>query len=462
MIRRATYYALVSILPAFYQLALAQYAGLIITEVCTQPSADEFIELWNGNASGLINLEGVVISDEDDSTTEGACRFPTGTQLAAQETLVIAVNTTATPPSWLHALPRPTRVYYEPSRNVGAWSPPPGVTLHPLDDYPRSAGGTSSTITLAAADGAAVYRPGVVFQPGPGQGPTPKTHCIDGMNYNNTSDEPANPINPNGQLDPRANRAGNRQPPSGQSLHRLTASINTNSSLLFAEGSISPGTTPLSTSIPPCSDLDGDDICDNDEGPNLSLPAAQTNAWLLDSDGDGLNDGAEDADRNGLRDNGETNPRHADSDSDRFEDGIETLTGTDPLLVDAGFADADNDALPDSLDTFPGRDADGDRYDDGSDAAAARDRTAAADPQRRPHWGDADGDGLLTNLDALLTHSLFVGNVEPTSPLFDRGPRHTDGFRFLDPSRDGVISQVDALIIHAFFLGNVAALPPRP
>ena len=51
----------------------------------------------------------------------------------------------------------------------------------------------------------------------------------------------------------------------------------------------------------------------------------------VDLDGDGISDNAEDPNRNGLVDPGETDPDNADSDGDGTRDGAEVKTGTDPL-----------------------------------------------------------------------------------------------------------------------------------
>ncbi len=51
----------------------------------------------------------------------------------------------------------------------------------------------------------------------------------------------------------------------------------------------------------------------------------------VDLDGDGISDNAEDLNRNGLVDPGETDPDNADSDGDGTRDGAEVKTGTDPL-----------------------------------------------------------------------------------------------------------------------------------
>ena len=63
-----------------------------------------------------------------------------------------------------------------------------------------------------------------------------------------------------------------------------------------------------------------------------------TDPALADTDGDGLSDGTEDANRNGIHDPGETDPLVADSDGDGQSDGAETAAGTDPLDDTDAFA----------------------------------------------------------------------------------------------------------------------------
>lgn len=213
------------------------------------------------------------------------------------------------------------------------------------------------------------------------------------------------------------------------------------------------------TPTPTCAaDVDKDGVCDPEEGSNSALPAGKSNIWVYDSDGDGLRDGAEDANRNGLRDNGETSTRNRDSDGDQFRDGIERMLGLDPLAANSGYSDADSDGLPNSADPCPNaRDCDGDRYGDGYEAGWFQDAAAANDAGRKPPLGDADGANGLSNLDALVTQSLFLGNILPSAPFFR--PDTYAGFRYLDANLDGSISNVDALIIQSFFLGNVQAIP---
>jgi pimeloyl-ACP methyl ester carboxylesterase len=55
---------------------------------------------------------------------------------------------------------------------------------------------------------------------------------------------------------------------------------------------------------------------------------------LRDSDGDELDDGAEDFNHNGIRDPGETDPLKTDTDGDGFWDGDEVAGGADPMNYD--------------------------------------------------------------------------------------------------------------------------------
>ncbi len=81
-------------------------------------------------------------------------------------------------------------------------------------------------------------------------------------------------------------------------------------------------------------DSDGDNIPDNlDPDPNDP-----------DSDNDGLSDGDEDLNHNGVFDPGETNLLDADTDDDGLSDGEEATFGTNPLM-----ADSDSDGLNDGL-----------------------------------------------------------------------------------------------------------------
>lgn len=207
------------------------------------------------------------------------------------------------------------------------------------------------------------------------------------------------------------------------------------------------------------SDLDGDGVCDEQEGPNIGLPAGKSNIILDDSDGDRLLDGQEDTNRNGTQDAGETSTRDSDSDDDRFEDGLERLLSTNPLSPNAGFADADGDGLPDAQDpNDASKDSDGDRYDDLYDVLW---NNSLVNMSQVPRLGDANGDTFVTSLDALIIQSLFLGIIDPNNPVFDQGGPDYNGFRLTDANRDGFVTSLDALIIQSFFLQILPTLPLR-
>lgn len=205
-------------------------------------------------------------------------------------------------------------------------------------------------------------------------------------------------------------------------------------------------------------DLDSDGLPDIIEH---NAPAAgQTSRYLADTDRDGLLDGAEDINSNGRHDPGETNARLADSDGDRYEDALDS-NPLDPSLPVLPFADVDGDALPDNVDPHAGRDADGDRFDDGYEAAWFGALEAVTDVLRHPPLGDVNGEGAVSNLDGLIIQAFFLGLIPAGSVAFDAGPHHQDGFRYADLNADAQISNLDGLIAQAFFLGLVPTLPLR-
>lgn len=205
----------------------------------------------------------------------------------------------------------------------------------------------------------------------------------------------------------------------------------------------------------PFPDIDGDGIADGLEG--FPAAAGQPNRYLRDSDGDGLIDGTEDADRNGVLDGGETDTRNLDSDADGFWDGIELLLGHNPLLFTPGFVDSDGDGWPDAHDPNNSNpDSDGDRFKDGYEAGLLG-SPAVTDAGQVPRLGDVDGNGTVGNLDALAIQSLFLTLVQPTHPFFGG-----DGFIWSDSNRDGQITNLDALVVTMFFVQLLNHLPLGP
>ncbi len=148
-------------------------------------------------------------------------------------------------------------------------------------------------------------------------------------------------------------------------------------------------------------------------------PATTTDPLRADSDGGGTPDGAEDANRNGRVDPGESDPRRAaddgagppDSDGDGLSDAVETENGLDPQdpdtdddglmdgaeseplsdtdgdgRINAADADSDNDGLPDGLESGVSRRGRGTR-------ALSFHGDADATTQTDPLQADTDGDG---------------------------------------------------------------------
>lgn len=104
------------------------------------------------------------------------------------------------------------------------------------------------------------------------------------------------------------------------------------------EGTLDPENDGLPAFRDPDSDGDGiSDQCEAGKNHMLDQPPADTDAdgkydsLDLDSDGDGLLDAQEDANKNCVADDGETDARVADSDGDGTNDFIETVLGSDPL-----------------------------------------------------------------------------------------------------------------------------------
>ena len=106
-------------------------------------------------------------------------------------------------------------------------------------------------------------------------------------------------------------------------------------------------------------DSDGDLIPDTIEN------ATCTDVADADTDDDGLSDGAEDANQNGVVDSGETDPCKADTDGDLIQDGTES--GVTVGLADTNANIFVPDADPDSTTSPLLGDTDGDTYTDGEE-----------------------------------------------------------------------------------------------
>ncbi len=219
-------------------------------------------------------------------------------------------------------------------------------------------------------------------------------------------------------------------------------------------------------------------------------PASTTNPLLADTDGDGLIDGAEDANGDGATvnvvggtgtdGNGETDPNNADTDGDGLSDGEEVLaTGplsgigaTDPLDSDTDDGsvndgeevlenstdptvgnggddvmlpppppDNDADGIPDAVEGSDDTDGDGliNSEDQDSDNDGASDAEEAGDNPAIPV--DTDGDGIADFLDGDSDNDGFSDALENE----DGGDFDNDGIADrLQPASEGeLITSVD-------------------
>ena len=122
-------------------------------------------------------------------------------------------------------------------------------------------------------------------------------------------------------------------------------------------------------------DTDGDVLSDADEA-DLG-----TNPNVVDTDGDGLNDGLE------VNGHG-TNPLAADTDGDGASDPVELECGTDPLDDDSTPPDTDADGLPNCIDP-----------DDDNDGVADPDDNCVLDANAGQTDTDTDGAGDACDTD---------------------------------------------------------------
>jgi hypothetical protein len=138
-------------------------------------------------------------------------------------------------------------------------------------------------------------------------------------------------------------------------------------------------------SSPLVADSDGDGLTDLTEIEQLATFTRPNDA---DSDDDGVNDGAEDADGDGLSNLREqelgTKLTDPDTDGDGLADGAELAQGRDPLV-------ADNPPPPVSEPTAPVPTAPTDTDTDGD---GLLDGTEVDDTETDPNNPDSDGDGL--------------------------------------------------------------------
>ncbi len=218
---------------------------------------------------------------------------------------------------------------------------------------------------------------------------------------------------------------------------------------------IEPTPTATPTTTPTDEDQDGDGLPDSCEttAPDILNLMVLTNAWLPDSDGDGLLDGEEAVSEceSTLPTRAQTNPRNADTDGDGYTDGMEVLIlSSDPLDAQspdpAQTVDGDGDGLPASLDPDDANpDFDMDGFSDGYETQSGTDPN---DPDSVPALGDINDDGSANNLDAIVLFNWTLGNPAPANRL-----------DLADCVADGQVNNLDAIVLFNWTLKNVELLP---
>lgn len=174
---------------------------------------------------------------------------------------------------------------------------------------------------------------------------------------------------------------------------------------------------------PLLADSDNDALGDSDE-----VNIYGTYPTVPDSDNDGLLDGAEDANHNGARDAGETNPNNPDFDRDTLTDGCEVLgkNPTNPFEMDTdkdglfdGVEDANHNCAIDEHDREPDEtdpndpDSDDDALTDGIEVNGSNPTV--------PMKADTDNDGLLDGIEDKNQNGAFdAGETNPNNPDFDQ------------------------------------------
>ena len=151
---------------------------------------------------------------------------------------------------------------------------------------------------------------------------------------------------------------------------------------------------------PTDADSDDDGLDDGQEAAGCYLLDAAdlcltTEGWDADSDDDGIKDGLEDKNGDGETQPGETNPLVADTDTDGFVDGEEVQCGTDPLDVNDVPVDKDGNGVCDGAE----KDSDDDGIADVVEDYCGTDPFDNSDTPSFSDLVDIDGDGALNCAD---------------------------------------------------------------
>lgn len=171
---------------------------------------------------------------------------------------------------------------------------------------------------------------------------------------------------------------------------------------------------------------------------------------FADLDGDGLMNGEEDLNGDGVRQAAESDILLKDTDADGIEDGVELLMGSNPVVWES-HTDADADSLPPGAGLDPNdgnRDYDGDQFKDGYEYAFLG-LSAVTNSSLFPTLGDATGGGgRPTNADVITLRRILA--------LYPGYGIETWAADNCDVSRDAQLTNTDVILLRrwlAFYAG---------
>ncbi len=201
------------------------------------------------------------------------------------------------------------------------------------------------------------------------------------------------------------------------------------------------GVKDLSETSAIIKDSDGDGLSDGLEASSCYAdPCEATLGTAADTDGDGLQDGLEDADGDGETSEGETNPTVSDTDGDGDDDGEETLCGTSPTDPSSNPVDKDQSGICDGAEA----DTDGDGVADGVEQLCGTDPKKFTSVPSLASLEDSDIDDAIDCADAdddgdlVSDEDELECGTDPLLPVSTPTPDDT-----LDTDDDGVLDCAD-------------------
>lgn len=151
-----------------------------------------------------------------------------------------------------------------------------------------------------------------------------------------------------------------------------------------------------------------------------------------DTDDDGIIDGVEDANHDGVIDSGETDPCNADSDGDDIQDGTELGYTLDDIGPDTDIGVFQPDIDPTSTTNPLLADTDGDGFNDGLEDLNHNGRIDEGETDPNDEYsvpalkGDINGDGNIDLADALIVLQV-IADIDPSRAIYKEADVNDDG-----------------------------------